>query len=528
MATVREVTFDLLRDLGMTTVFGNPGSTELTFLKDFPEDFRYILGLQEATVLGMADGYAQGTGRAALVNLHTGPGLGNAMGAMVTAWHNRTPLVVTAGQQDRRHLVLDPMLSANLVDLAKPYVKRSHEPERAEDVPREILRAYHTAMHAPKGPVFLSIPMNDWDVEAEPPPSHKVYHEPAPDPEGLKEFAEVLAGAERPAIVAGAWVDRKGAFYDTVALAERLKAAVWEAPLASRAGFPQDHPLFQGSLAPAQKQVCEQLSDYDVVLVLGAPVFLYYPYVPGPVVPEGTRVLQITGDPDKAVRAALGTSLFGNVAFAVRQLIELLPEEPDRPSPPVREAPPTPEPATPIPPAYLLHTLAQLLPEEVSIFEESGSARGTFHEHVRPSWPGAYFNAASGGLGYAMPAAVGYKLALPERPVVCLIGDGSSMYSNQALWTAAQYGANVLFVVVDNKGYYILKGFRDALGLDDTVPGLDVPSLDLIKVAEGMGVRGERVEEVDALEDALKRGLAAKWPYLINVMVEPEVPKLPS
>jgi benzoylformate decarboxylase len=528
MATVREVTFDLLRDLGMTTVFGNPGSTELPFLRDFPEDFRYILGLQEAAVLGMADGYAQGTGQAALVNLHTGPGLGNAMGAIVTAWHNRTPLVVTAGQQDRRHIVLDPMLTGWTVDLAKPYVKRSHEPERAEDVPRELLRAYHTAMQAPKGPVFLSIPMNDWDAEAEPPPPHEVYHDPAPDPEGIRKFAEVLARAERPAIVAGAWVDRKGAFYDTVKLAEKLKAAVWEAPLASRAGFPQDHSLFQGSLAPAQKQVAEQLSDHDVVLVVGAPVFLYYPYVPGPVVKEGTEVLQITGDPDKAVRAALGTSLFGNVAFAVRQLIELLPEDPDRPAPPVREAPPTPEAATPIPPAYLLHTLAQLLPEEVSIFEESGSSRGTFHEYVRPSWPGAYFNAASGGLGYAMPASVGYKLAMPERPVICFIGDGSSMYSNQALWTAARYGANVLFIVLDNQGYYILKGFRDAIGIDDTVPGLDVPNLDLVKVAEGMGVRGEIVEDAEALEAALERGLAAKWPYLINVMVEPEVPELPS
>jgi benzoylformate decarboxylase len=528
MATVREATLDLLRELGMTTVFGNPGSTELPFLQDFPDDFRYILGLQEATVLGMADGYAQGTGQATLVNLHTGPGLGNAMGAMVTAWHNRTPLVVTAGQQDRRHLALDPMLSANLVGLAEPYVKRSHEPERAEDVPREVLRAYHTAMQAPKGPVFLSIPMNDWDEEAEPLPHHKVYHEPAPDPEGLEEFAEVLAGAQRPAIVAGAWVDRKGAFYDTVALAEKLNAAVWEAPLTSRAGFPQDHSLFQGSLAPAQKQVAEQLSDYDVVLVLGAPVFLYYPYVPGPIVKEGTRVLQITGDPDKAVRAATGTSLFGNVAFAVRQLIELLPEEPERPAPPAREAPPTPEAATPIPPAYLMHTLAQLLPEETSIFEESGSSRGTFHEHVRPGWPGAYFNAASGGLGYAMPASVGYKLAQPERPVVCLIGDGSSMYSNQALWTAAQYGANVLFVVVNNKGYYILKGFRDALGLDEGVPGLDVPGLDLVKVAESQGVRGETVEKASTLEDALERGFAAKWPYLINVLVEPEVPDLPG
>src|SRR5919199_4130635 len=210
MSTVREATYDLLRELGMTTVFGNPGSTELPFLQDFPDDFRYVLGLQEATALGMADGYAQGTGQAAFVNLHTSPGLGNAMGAIVTAWHNRTPLVIMAGQQDRRHIALDPMLSGNLVELAEPYVKRSHEPHLAKDVPREILRAYHTAMQAPRGPVFLSVPMNDWDEEAEPLDpllERKVFHEPAPDPEGLKELAGVLAVAHKPAIVAGAWVD---------------------------------------------------------------------------------------------------------------------------------------------------------------------------------------------------------------------------------------------------------------------------------------------------------------------------------
>src|SRR5919205_3108571 len=176
MSTVREVTFDLLRELGMTTIFGNPGSTELPFLQDFPDDFRYILGLQEATALGMADGYAQGTGGAAFVNLHTSPGLGNAMGAIVTAWHNRTPLVVTAGQQDRRDIALDPMLSGNLVDLAKPYVKRSSEPYQPQDVPREILRAYHTAMQPPRGPVFVSIPMNDWDEEVDPLPHREVFH----------------------------------------------------------------------------------------------------------------------------------------------------------------------------------------------------------------------------------------------------------------------------------------------------------------------------------------------------------------
>jgi benzoylformate decarboxylase len=168
MATVREVTLDLLRELGMTTIFGNPGSTELPFLKDFPEDFTYILGLQEASVLGMAEGYARGIGDAALVNVHTAPGLGNAMGALVATYHDKTPLVVTAGQQDRRHVALEPLLTGKLVELAKPYVKRSHEPARAEDVPRELLRAYHTAMQPPRGPVFVSIPMDDWEAETEP------------------------------------------------------------------------------------------------------------------------------------------------------------------------------------------------------------------------------------------------------------------------------------------------------------------------------------------------------------------------
>src|ERR671911_594242 len=253
MATVREVTFDLLRELGMTSVFGNPGSTELPFLRDFPDDFTYVLGLQEAAVLGMAEGYARATGRAALVNLHTSPGLGNALGNVVTAWHNRTPLVVTAGQQDRRHIALEPLLTGNLVDLAKPYVKRSHEPYRAEDVPREIHRAYHTAMQDPRGPVFVSIPMNDWDVAAESFAAREISHRSAPDPDALESAAQLLAGAQKPAIVAGPGVARAGAFYDAVALAEKMRAEVWAAPNSPLVGFPEDHPLFKGHLVLAQK-----------------------------------------------------------------------------------------------------------------------------------------------------------------------------------------------------------------------------------------------------------------------------------
>src|SRR5918998_424774 len=215
MATVREATFDLLRRLGITTVFGNRGSTELPFLKDFPDDFRYVLALQEASALGMAEGFAQGSGRAALVNLHPGPGLGNAMGAMITAWHNKTPLLVTAGQQDRRHRALEPLLAGKLVDLACPYVKRSFEPVRAADVPREIQRAYHTAMQHPRGPVFVSVPMDDWDAEAEAPTDRDVVHRSAPDPEALARFATVLAGARNPAVVAGGGRAGGGGFHLT-------------------------------------------------------------------------------------------------------------------------------------------------------------------------------------------------------------------------------------------------------------------------------------------------------------------------
>jgi benzoylformate decarboxylase len=525
MSAVRDVTLDLLRELGMTTIFGNPGSTELPFLKDFPEDFAYVLGLQEATALGMAEGYAQGTGRAALVNLHTAPGLGNAMGAMVTAYHNKTPLVVTAGQQDRRHVALEPLLTGKLVELAKPYVKRSHEPARAEDVPGEIQRAYHTAMQHPRGPVFVSIPMNDWEAEVEPPVVREVSYRAVPDPEKLERVAEILDQAQRPAFVVGPGAARTThAFRDVVALAEKLRAAVWQEPVSALTGFPQDHPLFRGHLPFAQRDLAERLSPHDVVLVLGAPVFTYYPYVPGPTVEEGTQVVQITEDPEEAARAAVGTSLVGDVALAVGRLLDLLPEA-DRPAPPAQEEPPTPEATTPISVDYLMYAISEVLPEEAVVVDESISSRGKLHRYVRTNDPAGYHTSAAGGLGFGMPASVGLKLALPERPVVCVIGDGSSMYSIQALWSAARYEANVTFVVVNNRSYSILKGFRDAIGAGE-VPGLDVPGVNFAGVARDLGCEGETVEEAEHLHDVLKRALNAARPYLVDVAVDTEVPKL--
>jgi len=509
----------------MTKVFGNPGSTELPFLKDFPEDFTYVLGLHESVVVGMADGYAQGTGRAAFVNLHTAAGLGNAMAAIMTAHHNRTPLVITAGQQDRRQLAYEPFLSGRLVEMAPPYVKWSHEPTRAEDVPAAVERAYHTAMQAPRGPVFVSVPMNDWEASAEPREAREVDYRTAPNPEALDRAARLLESSRSPAIVAGAGVDRAGAWYDTVALAERLNAAVWADPMHPRAGFPQDHPLFQGVLPPAQAKIADHLSEYDVVLVLGAPVFRYFQYLPGPPVKGDTRVIHVTDNPEEASRAATGAGIMGDVALAVRQLSERLPKKAERPTPPPPAQVRAPEARDTLPADYVLHTLARCLPDRAIVVEETPSSRNLLHEHIRINQPGGFYSAASGGLGFGTSAAIGLSMASPDRPVACVVGDGSLMYALQALWSAARYGAAVVFVVMNNRQYKILRLLGELSGVGEGVPGLDLPGVDVVKAAESLGCEGETVRHPEELSDAFERAFDTGRPYVLNVLVDPGVPE---
>jgi benzoylformate decarboxylase len=525
MSTVREATYELLRSFGLTKVFGNPGSTELPFLKDFPEDFTYVLGLHESVVVGMADGYAQGTGRAAFVNLHTAAGLGNASAAIMTAHHNRTPLVITAGQQDRRQLAFEPFLSGRLVEMAVPYVKWSHQPERAEDVPAAIERAYHTVMQAPRGPAFVSIPMNDWEAETEPREAREIDYRTAPNPEALDKAVQALASSQRPAIVAGGGVDRAGAWYDAVSLAEALNAAVWADPMHHRAGFPQDHPLFQGVLPPAQAKIAEALSGYDVVLVLGAPVFRYFQYLPGAPVEEGTRVIHVTDNPEEASRAATGTGIMGDVGLAIRQLVERLPKEADRPAPPLPAEVSEPEAKDSLPADYVLHALSRHLPERAILVEETPSSRMLLHKHLPIKTPGGFYSAASGGLGFGASASVGLKLARSDRPVVCVVGDGSLMYALQALWSAAQYRANVTFVVMNNRQYKILRLLGEMGGVGEGVPGLDLPELDIVGAARSLGCEGASVDSPEGLPEALERALNAVRPYVLNVLVDPNVPK---
>jgi benzoylformate decarboxylase len=516
MPTVREASFDLFRVLGMTTVFGNPGSTELPMLADFPDDFRYVLALQEAVAVGVADGYAQATGRPALVNLHTTPGVGNAMGAIANAQANRTPLVVTAGQQVRAMMTMQALLTnADATALPRPLVKWSYEVPRAGDVPAALSRAYHIAATPPCGPVFVSIPMDDWALEADPTSTagaqgRSVSYRRLPDPEALAGLATRLAAAANPALVVGGVSDWSGA----IALADQARLTVYDAPTEGRAGFPQDHPAYRGLLAPAIAALAHQLSKHDLVIVAGAPTFKYYPYIPGDFLAAGTSLVLITDDADEAARAVTGDALLGDPSGALAALAGMVPR-PDREPLPPREAPPAPD-RSALSPATVFAELARALPADAVVVNESPSNLAAFHQHYLVRQRGGYYFSAGGGLGFGLAAAVGVQLAEPARRVVAVVGDGSAQYAITALWTAAAYGVPVTVVVLRNREYGILKWFGNLLHVKGA-PGLDLPGLDHVALAAGYGVPASRPGTADDLAEALHRALATDGPELIEV-----------
>jgi benzoylformate decarboxylase len=529
--TVRDATLRLLRELGMTTIFGNPGSTELPLFKGFPADFRYVLGLQEAVVVGMADGFAQAARNASFVNLHSAAGVGHAMGNIFTAHKNRTPMVITAGQQARSILPFDPFLhSAQATELPKPYVKWSVEPARAQDVPLAIARAYHLAMMPPRGPVLVSIPADDWEVLTEPAPAlgaRQVSTQLRPQPDLLARMGDLLDASLRPAIVIGAAVDRDGAWDEAVALAERHRARVFVAPMSGRCGFPEDHRLFAGFLPAMREPIVELLAGHDVVLALGAPAFTYHVEGPGPHLPPGAQLLQIIDDPQIAAWAPLGLSVVASIRLALHDLLA-------RPAPPLREWPaarePRPEVAAPaagqrLSVAYVLQTLDALRPRDSIVVEEAPTARSVMHRHLPIVRAETFYTMCSGGLGHGMPAAVGVALARRDagstQRVIALIGDGSAMYSIQALWSAAQLGLPITFVILKNRRYAALHEFARVFGYgpDDKVAGTELPDLDFLALATGHAVHGVRVADAEALHGALAAALRSSAPVLLEVDV---------
>jgi benzoylformate decarboxylase len=527
--TVRDAAFDVLRTRGLQTIFSNPGSTEVALLAGLPDDLRFVLALHEGSVVGMATGAAIASGRPAFALLHTTAGLGNAVSALATARVNRAPLVVVIGQQDRRHLALEPFLAGRLEGLAGDYPVWVNLPARAQDVPGAVARAYHEAVTG-RGPALVIVPMDDWlapaGEETELPAPARLLRAAEADPAAVEELAALLDDADAPVLVVGAGADAPETWAALVALAERLGCPVWQESFGARAGFPQDHSLFAGHLPADRPRLRRALGAHDAVLAVGAPVFRQYPFMPGPLVDPGTRVALVTEEPAEAHRSPADLALLAPPAAVCRALAGLVSDRSggapprtlrERPAPPA-----APAPGEPMRAGHVFAALAERLPADTVLVEESPSSRPELEQRVPARAPLGFLSAAMGGLGFALPGAIGVRMALPERPVVAVVGDGSAMYQVQALWSAARYGAGVLFVVLSNGRYAIMDRLAERHGED--APWPDFEEVRLATVAAGLGCPSLRIEDrgelLRVLDDVVP-GLAARTePLVLDIAVE--------
>jgi benzoylformate decarboxylase len=529
---VLAATAELLRAHGMTTIFGNPGSNELPFLAGLGPDFDFVLGLHEQVVMGMAEGYARVTGHPVLVNLHAASGTGNAMGALTNAHYAQVPLVVLAGQQVRRTVGQETMLAnANAGMLTYPLTKAAHEPLAAADVPRALSEAIFTASTAPRGPVYLSVPLDDW---AEPALdddrmllTRSVDSPGEPSTAVIDELLAALNGARSVALVLGPQVDAVAAkdpqvFADLVALAERVDATVYVAPSPPRCPFPTTHANFGGVLVPGIESVRQRLSGHDVVLVLGAPVFRYHRWEPGAYLDEGTAVWHVTNDAAEAARAPFGSAVVADAGVVARRLAAAVADRGARRPPRALKA--ADRSSSGMTGTEILEVLNEFAREDVVYVNETTTLDLDFLERIVIEGPGRYHFPASGGLGFGLPAAVGIALAAPDATVVATVGDGSANYGITALYTAARRRTRTVFVIVNNGGYGALAGFAERMGVPD-VPGLTLGGIDFTALARGYGVPGVEVSTRDEFARAYERALDEDGPSLIDARVVPADPQ---
>ena len=544
--TAREALLEVLRTEGVRHLFGNPGSTELPLIDALAsaDDLRYVLALQEASAVGIAEGYAMASGRPAFVNLHTSAGVGNAIGALTNAQANLTPLVVTAGQQDYRHIATDPLLAGDLTGLARSVSKWVHEVRTPGELGTILRRAFHDAASSPTGPVFVSLPMDLVEDRADVavPPASTILHRSVA--EGLGELARLLAepAVGKVAIVVGDEVSTSDAVTEVVELAEALGAPVHGAPLHSRGVFPPLHPLWAGMLAPAAAATRSTLSVYERVFLVAGRGFMAYPYTPGSALPDTTELLHLSPDPSQLGRVyTTRWAATGDPKATITALLPLVGGRVDSAAVAVAVAAAgatrhaavqqledtalSRYDAAPMDPMAAAHALVRAMPTGSLIVDEAITTgvyvRGFHHEPV----PGRYFFNRGGGLGWGMPAAVGVSLARGGEPVLCAVGDGSAMYSPQALWTAAREELPVVFAVVNNRQYLILKNNLRGMGGDsvrhDRFVAMDLvdPPIDYLSLATSMGVAATLVEKAHDVGDAVQAALDSHRPHLLELPI---------
>jgi benzoylformate decarboxylase len=541
---------DLLKQEGVEILFGNPGTTELPLMDAFAteNELRYLLGLQEAAIMAMADGYAQASGKLAAVNLHVTPGLGNAMGMLYDAQKAGSPILLTAGQHEQSFVATEPILWADLPTIARPLVKWSSEVHRLADLPRLVHRAAKTALAPPTGPVFLSLPGDilraDADIELMAPT--RVAPRLRGDKAAVEAAADLLARAQRPVIMAGDAVAHSRAHAELVELAELLGAPVYTEFVPSTASFPASHPLFRGSMVRLAPEVRKVLAQHDVLFSVGGDLFTLS--LPSDVDPMPTGIelvhldvdpwelgknyppaVAILGDPKATlpeITAAIRERMTSGARAAARDRLARATGAIAAEREALKTKARALAGATPVQPLALLEAIGEMLPANAVVVEEALSSSPGIRQLIRSDDPQSYFGLRGGGIGWGLPAAIGVKLALPDRPVVGLIGDGSAMYTVQALWSAARYRVDAVFVILNNTSYRILKqrlhNMRGLAEQADTYVGMELtdPRIDFVGLARSLGVNAERARTVHEATDILGHALENGGPTLIDVELD--------
>ena len=541
---------ELLKQEGVRVMFGNPGTTELPLMDALAaeHELRYVLALQEAPAMAMADGYALASGGLAVVNLHVAPGLGNAMGMLYDAQKAGSPILVTAGQHEQNFNFTEPLLWADLPRIAAPFVKWAHEVRRLEDLPRAIHRAAKTALAPPMGPVFLSLPgdvlTSSAEIELGAP--SRVASAIRGDAAAIARAASLIARAERPVIMAGDCVPASGALAELVALAEAIGAPVWDEGMASRAMFPASNPLYRGAFARLPHVIRGILAQHDLLISIGADLFTLS--LPGVVdsLPEGMPIVHLDTDPwELAKNYAEQVSILADPKASLPELTEAVTRAQGAPGAAraaarlaglrtegaaslakLRAEAEAASGRIPIAPIALMGAIAAMLPANAVVIDETVSSGAGLRRLLASDDAQSFFGLRGGGIGWGLPAAIGAKLALPDRPVVALIGDGSAMYTIQGLWTAAHEKLQVVFVIINNASYRILKQRTNAMGglaqQTDRYVGMDLddPAVDFVSVAKGLGLSAQRARSIGEVRELLAAALAAPGPSLIDVVVE--------
>ncbi len=525
---------ELAQSEGVDRVFGNPGTTELPFMDELAKvpEFHYYLGLHEGTAVSMADGYARATRRPSFLNLHIAAGLAHGLANMLNARRARTPMVVTVGQQDRRHLIQDPMLGGDLLALAQGAFKDAVEVNQVEDLPTLIRRAFLLSQTAPTGPVMVSIPVDVLEEELDEPLPERTEVRGLGVAEGADELAEALLGAGAPAIVAGDGVGRAGAVDDLVALAEALGATVFHEPMYDCVDFPATHPLSAGMLPPVDALIREKLSGHDVVFLIGSHAFSAHYYTDSLPIPERTQILQLDED-----RAELGRNypariaLHGGIGPTVRAITEIVsgrcPEAEARIEAARKDqAPSASAPASNgerMDPTAAAEALVAGLPDGTIMLEEAITTGLEVRRAFAASRPGSYHHSVGGALGWALGAGIGVKMARPDDPVVSVVGDGTAMYTIQGLWSAAHYDVPLVLVVMNNREYAACKRGIDRVvaGGGDSYVGMDLtdPEIDFIGLGRSLGVETRSAGSTDELSAAVSEALASGAPTLIDAAI---------